>query len=130
MVDGSLSDGVGCGAVESRVVEAVSGVYIKGMDMPKTCEECALNYDSYACIKTGSRFFRDKDSEFDPFKGRLEDCPLVPVPPHGRLIDADKLCLSSGFSTATEYGRGRSDQIEAIKSNAPTIIPADKEEKA
>lgn len=51
----------------------------------------------------------------------------VPVPPHGRLIDADKLRLSSGFSTTTEYGLGRSDQIEAIKSNAPTIIPADKE---
>lgn len=50
----------------------------------------------------------------------------VPVP-HGRLIDADKLRLSSGFSTTTEYGLGRSDQIEAIKSNAPTIIPAEEE---
>lgn len=50
---------------------------------------------------------------------------IIEVPPHGRLIDADALELASGFNTSTEYGIGRSDQLQAIKHNAPTIIPAE-----
>lgn len=119
-------------------------VLIKGMEMPKTCEECALNYDSCACIKTGSRFFRGRETEFDPFKGRLEDCPLVPVPPHGRLIDADALGQSIKESIdechkwANEveggemYARvsqslGTFVELSLRVKAAPTIIPASDE---
>ncbi len=94
-------------------------VLIKGMEMPKTCEECALNYDSCACIKTGSRFFRGRETEFDPFKGRLEDCPLIPVPPYGRLIDADEL---EATCDEPHWCAWLSDI-----DNAPTIIPAEEE---
>jgi len=88
-------------------------VLIKGMEMPRHCGECGIDW---------CHIWHRAEN---PIEKRPPDCPLVEVPtPHGRLIDADKLCLSSGFSTATEYGMGRSDQIEAIKSNAPTIIPA------
>ncbi len=98
------------------------------MEMPKTCGECALNYDSYACIMTGSRFF--KDSEFDSFKGRLEDCPLIPVPPHGRLIDADavKAAAMEDILGWEDAGCDR-DDYRAFLANyiydAPTIIPAE-----
>jgi len=98
----------------------MSDILIRGMEMPKSCADCFLEdpYDGYNCRiipKSANWGLGERPSW----------CPLVEVPtPHGRLIDADKLCLSSGFSTATEYGMGRSDQIEAIKSNAPTIIPA------
>ena len=40
------------------------------MEMPKSCHECPLLYVTSLC---------------DGFK----PCPIVPVPPHGRLIDAD-----------------------------------------
>ena len=44
---------------------------------------------------------------------RLNNCPLGPVPPHGRLIDADELDKIWGL-----IGH---DDLEA----APTIIPAE-----
>lgn len=100
-------------------------VYIKGMKMPKNCHLCPMCLMRFC--QAGDRELSERETR--PNAKRPEDCPLLPVPPHGRLIDADKLCLSSGFSTATEYGRGRSDQIEAIKSNAPTIIPANQAEE-
>ena len=98
------------------------GVYIKGMEMPKACEECALNYDSFACIKTGSRFF--EDNEFDPFKSRLEDCPLIPIPPHGRLIDADALYKD----ILEDAGYGEAERFNDYwLGEQPTIIPAEEE---
>ena len=70
-------------------------IYIKGMGMPKSCSDCK--------IFCGLPYqLRDK-------KGRRPDCPLVPVPPHGRLIDADEVMeriardtpLSSTFERIT-----------------------------
>ena len=113
----------------------MSGVYIKGMQMPKTCEECSLNYDCFACIVTGIRFYGDSD--FDPSKGKLENCPLIPVPDHGRLIDADAL-ITTFCEWGTRLERGRKivitmseakQAIVDIIDDAPTIIPADKEEQ-
>lgn len=59
---------------------------------------------------------------------------VVPVPPHGRLIDADALLESDAEYTIPNYnsdgyvadaeGAYTCVQIE----NAPTVIPADKEE--
>ena len=105
------------------------GVYIKGMEVPKNCFECPwrckVDPENLLCRISGEYF---EETFSGTIQNRHKSCPLVEIPPHGRLIDADKLCLSSGFSTATEYGMGRSDQIEAIKSNAPTIIPAEEGE--
>lgn len=53
-------------------------ILIKGIDMPKTCEECEVwSLCHYPKVPKGI--------------GRREpDCPLVEIPtPHGRLIDAD-----------------------------------------
>ena len=62
-------------------------VYIPGMEMPKSCstEACFVRTVSY-----------ENGTVWCPVaKGYLGDqatfCPLVPVPPHGRLIDADAL---------------------------------------
>ena len=65
-------------------------VLIKGMKMPTSCSECALNYDCFKCIVTGTPFF-DHEHNFDDETTRLDNCSLVPVPKHGRLIDADVL---------------------------------------
>jgi len=60
-------------------------VLIKGMEMPTSCLRCGFYrrvapvYD-YCCISSAIP------------KGYVpDDCPLVPVPDHGRLIDADSL---------------------------------------
>lgn len=51
------------------------------------------------------------------------DCPLVELPPHGRLIDADML------TTVTEMVNGEfKTYIEVFEiADAPTIIEAESE---
>lgn len=57
-------------------------VLIKGMKLPCHCRKCELKY-------------WDGEEEICPFVGmiasigRHDACPLVEIPPHGRLIDAD-----------------------------------------
>ena len=103
------------------------GIYVNGLWMPTSKEVLML-----AITADGEVYSIGFDNTIEGgiFLSHPSIYPIkaIPVPPHGRLIDADKLCLSSGFSTATEYGMGRSDQIEAIKSNAPTVIPAEEDE--
>ena len=63
----------------------MSGVYIKDMEMPKNCRECRLMTADYGCVIVGAVGYALTEGR------RCKDCPLVPVPPHGRLIDADVL---------------------------------------
>ena len=63
------------------------GVYLPNMEMPKDCLKCpfCLFADGYwKCLVNGSHA---------DFGGtcRPSLCPLVPVQPHGRLGDLDKL---------------------------------------
>lgn len=81
-------------------------ILIKGMEMPTSCGNC---------------FF---DTHCDNWRLRNwgapppDDCPLVPVPPHGRLIDADALC----------EGRVSNDNVVICAKAAPTIIQAEEGE--
>ena len=65
-------------------------VYIKGMEMPKSCFYCPfrrkVDPDDIMCIVTREVFE-------ETFAGTIEtrnrgNCPLIPVPPHGPLVDA------------------------------------------
>ena len=73
-------------------------VYIKGMEMPTRCYTCpCADLEYYDCnLMPGTRIEQHK---------RLDDCPLVPVPPHGRLIDADALLESELGYTIPNYKR-------------------------
>lgn len=65
-----------------------------------------------------------------PPKGmKQDDCPLIEVPDgHGRLIDADALMKCDNlFGKMMMFG-GQYVYTEQEIENAPTIIPADKEE--
>ena len=56
-------------------------ILIRGMEMPKNCQECGL-YIEGACYAKG---YRDYRSIMDTSKP--DDCPLIEIPaPHGRLI--------------------------------------------
>lgn len=71
-------------------------VLIKGMEMPPDCEKCPFfDYEEGFCFASG---IKGKSGWYEYVlrlggikDGRHDDCPLVPVPPHGRLIDADAL---------------------------------------
>ena len=61
-------------------------VLIKGMEMPSACVFCELyDGDFYWC--RGAK----KEVPYRQDDKRAKFCPLVPVLPHGRLIDADAL---------------------------------------
>ncbi len=132
-------------------------VLIKGMEMPTSCLSCDFmmncdNCEGYECyctvlnrsigyLPSSSDFLRDGVSLVHS-DDRLEDCPIVPVPAHGRLIDAD--ALAQQYVTAQEQReKDKIDYcnafmnngepctewwcVEDMLENAPIIIPASEE---
>jgi len=90
-------------------------VLINGMEMPKSCAFCRF-YGAY-CYAKG-----------DENAHSTLPCPLIPVPPHGDLIDRDalkeemwrRLCTSKeGWLLPEENAIA----VEILK--APAIIPAE-----
>ena len=92
-------------------------ILIKGREMPKSCYVCpCFNDEYYDCQATG------KDLGSIPIDSRHSDCPLVEVPPHGRLIDADKIGYHSGT-----WEKGFDWVMQSEIALMPTVIPADKD---
>ena len=109
----------------------MSGIYIPGMEMPRGCAFCKIkkrNGKKMVCP------FSDEEWDIhDPMSSefRLSDCPLVPVPDHGRLIDADAH-LSALEKYRNTYEQEHKlpwgitlDAFEWELTQAPTVIPAD-----
>ena len=107
-------------------------VIIRGMKMPKNCTECLF------FIKSNSPKYPFVDCKIIGRLGSVfncigipVDCPLVELPPHGRLIDADALRQSmyhEAFETDSpmqKWDSGcwvRYKMFERLEGNAPTII--------
>lgn len=94
-------------------------VLIKGMEMPKSNHEIIVRIQSDGRVldQHGHRL------NLEPF--------AIPVPPHGRLIDADAL-ITTFCEWGTRLERGRKlvitmseakQAIVDIIEDAPTIIP-------
>ena len=63
------------------------GVYIKGMEMPESCAECRFFVDVW-CYAFEADDWRNAYNR--PPKGeRLDNCPLIPVQLHGRIIEVE-----------------------------------------
>ena len=99
-------------------------VLIKGMEMPNNC--CGCDFSDFT--PTGKIPFcrrTRKDLAADVyFNKRDSDCPLVPVPPHGRLIDADEMRDEWLINGENEYVYDTNAFLESI-DNQPTVIPAE-----
>lgn len=101
----------------------MSGIYIKGMEMPKNCSECA--FCGYYGNGEHMCDIRDKAVEYESAKtSRRDDCPLIPVPDHGRLIDADALREDWLENGENEYVYDTNAFLDSL-DDAPTIIPAE-----
>lgn len=99
-------------------------VYIKGVEMPTNCSRqgCPL----FACIaayKTG--MICTVLNEYVEKGKKNPRCPLIHVPPHGRLIDADAMIEDCH---AHNSQRSLWGELEYLIDNAPTIIPAEEGE--
>ena len=93
-------------------------VLIKGMEMPTNCLDCPfmVSSDGDNCILQSA----EANANFENWEQMKTGCPIIPVPPHGRLIDAD--ALKENWCV-TELGNKVVEVIEI--DAAPTIIPAD-----
>ena len=93
----------------------MSGIYISGMEKPKNCLDCPCCGDLEVYCKLGCEINLALAAMYI-----AHDCPLIPVPEHGRLVDADAL--------VTELEKFCKDNwVYNTVSHMPTIIPADKE---
>lgn len=90
------------------------GIYIKGMEMPTNCWQCPVNIE---ICKRGYRYLVGHPELYDK---RADDCPIIHVPPHGRLIDADKLMKLEVIPS--------DNWVFRAVEKAPTIIPAEESE--
>ena len=105
----------------------MSGIYIPGMEMPTRCENCVIfdpEMDECALIGKTPWSWED-ETGISTIHRRPENCPLIPVPDHGRLIDADALIVQ----TNQHYAVLEDDWYITVRKieTVPTIIPADKE---
>ena len=116
-------------------------VLIKGMEMPKEGFVEILIRDDGTVQQTGQSYRIDGTDYYTPYVGEMPVMyEAVPVPPHGRLIDADELhrlfeeqwdylqCLDWAENPKAETMQtGVNWCINTMHDDAPTIIPADKE---
>ena len=89
----------------------MSDILIRGMELPGKCGHCRFA-DAFDCGVDG-KFIPTHDT-------RRTDCLLVPIPPHGRLIDADALLGMMLKLVDEETFRAFRQAV----NDAPTIIPA------
>jgi len=75
------------------------GVYLPNMEMPKNCFDCMFHWHGDGttyCLAQSKMHdlhhikWQCKGYE-EQMKYREPTCPLISVPPHGRLIDADAI---------------------------------------
>lgn len=103
-------------------------ILIKGMEMPTSCDDCKLRMAVGCCGNL-------------PHNTRMPNCPLVEIPPHGRLIDADALTeamestdwyhqapnkeMVHGANSAEHQAWYKEQDVYAKIDAAPTIIEAE-----
>lgn len=90
----------------------MSGIYIKGMEMPKNCLDCPC------CDDMGGAYCRPLQKKLGLAFASLykpDDCPLIEVPKHGDLIDRD-MVLEKAWDVETF--------VDAVRF-APTIIESE-----
>jgi len=89
-------------------------ILIKGMEMPKRCLDCPflITRDNDDCILQSD----EANAKFESWDDMKASCPLIELPPHGRLIDADAI---------QDYNVETFGQRLLIIDTAPTVIEAE-----
>ena len=104
------------------------GILIKGIEMPKNCNECPLHFYEGQAICCCRALPAIEDGEIlKPWKNKRKDCPLVEVPaPHGRLIDVDTLMDEGMDIYHMDYFRGTmSGYSKQMIDCTPTVLEAE-----
>lgn len=114
----------------------MAGVYINGMEMPPSCRKCGLKMDcdhceswECYCLPLQKNIGYMDDEPEIPSDKRRDDCPLIPVPYHGRCVDADKLneYLKTEAARCDGEEKYAYNDARAELNTMPTIPPAEDE---
>ena len=101
------------------------GVLIKNMTMPKNCDECRFRSGAWCTAIDNWR----KGYNKPPTGERLDECPLVELPPHGRLIDGDalfdKMYYADGEPETVSEHINNIVHFMSTLASMPTIIGAE-----
>ena len=109
-------------------------VLVKDMKMPTSCYACDFFAQTAYCneedeMDTLSYCKRTRKKTWECVNGYLPNCPLVPVPPHGDLIDRDALRDNNCDVFEINGADGTILAMDvSIIDDAPTIIPAEEGE--
>ena len=115
-------------------------ILIKNMEMPERCRGCRFHHIHKIWSKNiylhecDAQMLAEETEGMEAVK-LPKACPLVALPEHGRLIDADKLLAESGYDPMmfqpkyggdhrTQYGTLMGYEILGIVEDAPTIVEA------
>ena len=99
-------------------------ILIKGMEIPEKCEKCDLCF-----LIKGEHFcqflYEPVNFEIEARK-RSEYCPLIPVPPHGRLIE-ETAAIETAWMILTGLGYLKDENphleqtVREVFATAPAI---------
>ena len=94
----------------------MSDILIKDMKMPNICAYCFI--DQSEC---------NLHESVNIWKERHPDCPLIELPPHGRLIDIKSVEEGKFVTVGNDYQRWWNGALESVIDNAPTVIERSEE---
>lgn len=100
--------------------------YIVPKEIPKNCFACPCGYETEGAFSNECQVLA-REYEKDADIARPNWCPLIEVPPHGRLIDADE--LKTAFPTCDNSKDIKVASVRATINHMQTIIEAERSEE-
>lgn len=119
-------------------------ILIKGMKRPKQCSECPLLHEDYDALSGLLSIYCSLDAfqildieveDINQLYDKIEEqkhCPLIELPRHGRLIDADKIvnyCMTGNLSSRDGEIKWPNQTFTILPVNSlseiPTVLEAD-----
>ena len=100
-------------------------IFIKGMEMPKNCDSCPCYYETEGAWRNECEVLQREHYITDE---RPDWCPLVEIPPHGRLIDVDKFKEEFPHDEDWDYPVNTNSYVVETIDKSPTIIEAEEGE--
>jgi len=95
------------------------GIYIKNVKIPERCWDCHFFAEDFCPVMPYEELWTARD-------GKHPDCPLIEVPPHERLIDANALKVSLAFAEkSAKWAVPAIRAVLTVIDEMPTIIDAE-----
>jgi len=103
-------------------------VIVKGVSMPAKCDDCPFQCNSGGMWESGEDYCTAIPEQHNTPEAGLPDwCPLIELPEHGRLIDADAMLKKYVTDPCGLDGIYDTTDLPEMLHYMPTVIPADKE---